>query len=703
MKRLSFLLLVAAMAFAACTPKTGDRSQSSADDFRKMAPAPGPAPKIELGSYEQFQLDNGLKVIVVENHKLPRVSFQLFVDAPEVHEGELAGFIDMAGSMLTKGTKTRTKAQVDEAVDFMGASLNSSGSGLFGSCLTKHTDGLLDVMADVLMNPVFPTDEFEKLKKQTLSGLALSKNDPNAIAGNVESVLNFGAKHPYGNIQSEGSTEKITVDVCKAYYQTYFRPNISYLVVVGDIKLDQAKTLAQKYFGNWEMRPVQKLEYETPKRPDQARVAFVDKPGAVQSVIHVTYPIDLKPGSPDAIVASVMNTALGGYFGSRLMSNLREDKAYTYGARSNLNTDPLIGSFRAFASVRNEVTDSAMIQFLYEINRLRTDKMPEDELAMVKNYMSGGFARSLESPQTVARFALNTVRYNLPKDYYATYLEKLSAVTADDVMAAAKKFLQPDQAYLLIVGNKPAVAEKLLPFDKDQKIEYFDPFGNLLPDEGMKLPEGLTAEQVIEDYITAVGGKDAVQKVNSISTAMSADSPMGKLEITTVVQKPNKYLTTFGVNGNVMQKMVFNGENGGMEAMGQKMPMDDETKTGLREDATPFLEMYYAERGFKTVLAGIEMVEGKKAYRIDVESPSGRKKTQYFLTENSLKLREMEEQSGQGQTVTVVTDFADYKKVEGVMIPHQMTITGAMPMPLKMTVTNAEINGTIDPAAFDIQ
>lgn len=703
MKQLSLLLLIAVMAFAACTPKTGDRSTGSAGDFRKMAPAPGPAPKVELGSYEQFQLDNGLKVIVVENHKLPRVSFQVFVDAPEVHEGELAGFIDMAGSMLTKGTKTRTKAQIDEAVDFMGASLNSSGSGLFGSCLTKHTDGLLNVMADVLMNPVFPEEEFGKLKKQTLSGLALSKNDPNAIAGNVESVLNFGAKHPYGNIQSEGSTEKITIDACKAYYQTYFRPNISYLVVVGDINLDQARTMAQKYFGNWEKRPVQKLDYEMPKRPDQARVAFVDKPGAVQSVIHVTYPIDLKPGSPDAIVSSVMNTALGGYFGSRLMSNLREDKAYTYGARSNLNNDPLIGSFRAYASVRNEVTDSAMTQFLYEINRLRTEKLPEDELAMVKNYMSGGFARSLESPQTVARFALNTVRFNLPKDYYATYLERLSAVTADDVLAAAKKFLQPDQAYLLVVGNKPAVAEKLLPFDKDQKIEYYDPFGNLLPDEGMELPEGLTAEQVIEDYITAVGGKDALQKVNSLSTVMSADSPMGKLEIATVVQKPNKYLTTFGVNGNMMQKMVYNGENGAMEAMGQKMPMDDETKTGLSEDAAPFLEMYYAERGFKAVLAGIEMVEGKKAYRIDVESPSGRKKTQYFLTENSLKLREMEEQSGQGQTVTVVTDFADYKKVEGVLIPHQMTITGAMPMPLKMTVTSAEINGTVDQGMFKIE
>lgn len=692
------------MGFAACTPKAGDKTTgSAAGDFRSSAPAPGPAPKIELGDYDQFQLDNGLKVIVVENHKLPRVSFQVFVDAPEVHEGDLAGFIEMAGSLLSKGTKTRTKAQIDEAVDFMGASLNSSGSGMFGSCLTKHTEGLLEVMADVLMNPVFPADEFDKLRKQTLSGLAMSKNDPNAIAGNVENVLNFGKNHPYGNIQTEGSTDKITVDVCKAYYQTYFRPNISYLVVVGDITPEQAKSMANKYFGGWEKRAVQELSYETPKMPSEARVAFVDKPGAVQSVIHVTYPLDLKPGSSDAIKASVMNTALGGYFGSRLMSNLRENKAYTYGARSSLNTDPLVGSFRALASVRNEVTDSSMTQFLLEMNRLRTEKLPEAELEMVKNYMAGGFARSLESPQTVARFALNTVRFNLPEDYYATYLEKLEAVTADDLLAMAQKYLHPDKAFLLVVGNKPAVAEKLLPFDKDGRIEFYDTFGDPLPDEGMELPQGLTADQVIEDYITAIGGKDAAMKVQSIQTTMSAESPMGNLEIVTLVQRPNNYLTTFGVNGNVMQKMVFNGSKGEMEAMGQKVPMDEETQTGMKEDAVPFLEMHYAERGFKAVLVGIEMVEGKKAYRIDVESPSGRKKTQYFLTENSLKLRETEEQEGQGQTVTVVTDFDNYKKVEGVMIPHQLTLNGVMPIPLKMTVTAVEINGTVDPATFNIQ
>lgn len=699
MKQIIILSLLISAAFVACTPKTGEQLGGS-DSFRKSAPAPGPAPKIELGEYDQFQLDNGLKVIVVENHKLPRVSFQVFVDAPEVVEGELAGFVETAGSMLTKGTTTRTKSQIDEAVDFMGASLSSSGSGLFASCLTKHSDGLLALMSDVLLNPSFPNDEFDKMKKQTISGLVADKSNPDVIAQNVGSVLNFGKDHPYGVIQTEASTEKITIDVCKAYYQTYFRPNISYLIIVGDVKPEAARDMAKKYFGNWESREVQKLTHAAPQAPAEPKVAFVDKAGAVQSVIHVTYPVDLKPGTADVIPARVMNVALGGYFGSRLMSNLREDKAFTYGSTSSLNNDQLAGYFLAQASVRNEVTDSALTQILFELNRLRNEKIGEAELTMVKNYISGGFARSLESPQTVATFALNTVRFNLPEDYYATYLERLAAVSADDVMNMAKKYLHPDKAWLLVVGNKKAVSDKLASFDKGNKVEFFDTYGNLLPDEDDVLPEGLTAAQVFEDYVTAIGGKEELVKVNSLKTSMSADSPMGKFEMMLLLKKPGNFLTTVGVGGNVMQKMVYNGEKGAMEQMGQKMPMDAETATSIREDGVLFAELNYLERGFTATLVGIETIEGKKAYQIDLDSPSGRKKTLYYLTENSLKVREVEVQGKGEQATTIITDYGDYKKVNGVMVPHEMTLAGLMPMPLKFKMDVVEVNGMVDPALF---
>ncbi|MFQ5448560.1 MAG: M16 family metallopeptidase, partial [Saprospiraceae bacterium] len=345
------------------------------DDFRKTAPKPGPAPHIELGEAEQFTLDNGLRVIVVENHKLPRVSFQIFVDVPPFLEGEQAGYASIAGQLLNKGTESHTKAEIDAAVDFIGASLRTSAKGVTGSCLTKHKDKLLNLMSEVLLTPTFPEDEFEKIKKQTLANLAQNKDDPNAIAANVSSVLRYGKDHPYGEVQTEESTEKITVETCKSYYGTYFKPNISYLIVTGDISANEVKQLAPKYFGSWQKGEVKKVHFDSPAKPAATELDFVDKTGAVQSVINITYPVNLKPGAPDALPAKVMNTILGAYFSSRLNANLREDKAYTYGARSRLNSDTYAGSFTASASVRNEVTDSALTQFLLELNKLRNEEV----------------------------------------------------------------------------------------------------------------------------------------------------------------------------------------------------------------------------------------------------------------------------------------------------------------------------------------
>jgi zinc protease len=667
-------------------------------DFRKNPPAPGPAPKIEIGSYEQFTLDNGLKVIVVENDKLPRVSFQVFVDAPEVHEGESAGYIDMAGGMLTRGTETRSKAEIDQAVDFMGASLNSSASGIFASCLTKHTEGLLDIMSDVLLNPTFPEEEFEKVKKQTISGLNFQKDDPNTIAANVGAVLRYGKDHPYGNIQSETTTEKITVDMCKEYYGTYFKPNISYLIIVGDITAKKAKPLAEKYFGSWEKGMVAKTKVTQPQRPEEPRVVFVDKSGAVQSVINITYPIDLRPGSGDAAKIRVLNTLLGGYFRSRLNNNLREDKGYTYGARSSISSDPLVGSFRAYASVRNEVTDSSMTEFLHELDRIRTEKVEGEELDLVKNYVTGNFALSLENPQTIARFALNTVRYDLSSDYYSEYLKKVSKVTPDDVMTLAQKFVTPSNAYLLVVGNKGEVAEKLAGFDKDGEIEFLDINGN--PIDELALPEGVTAETVIGDYLEAIGGKDKLAKVNGVKTKMSTDSPMGKLEMTTVVKKPNMFFTAMSAGGNEMQKQVFDGETGKVVAMGQNIPLEEDQIADLKVEAVPFKELNYFTDDFDVSLAGLENVDGTKAYKVIVKTPSGSEKTEYYAMETSLKIREVTVTDNNGQAMTITQDFTDYKEVEGIRYPHTINLSGMAPIPLKMTVEEVKWNPEVDNAMF---
>ncbi len=643
-------------------------------------------------------MKNGLKVIVVENHKLPRVSFQVFVDVPPMMEGEFAGYANMAGQMLSKGTKTRSKSQIDESIDFLGASLTSSASGVVGSSLSRHKDKMLEVMSDVLLNPTFSTEEFEKLKKQTVSALAQDKDDPNAIAANVGAVLRNGKNHPYGEVATEKSLEKITVEKCKEFYQQYFRPNISYLIVTGDITAAEVKKLAPKYFGDWKEGEVKSTKFDTPQRPAATQVDFVDKTGAVQSVINVTYPIDLKPGAEDAIKASVMNTVLGSYFGSRLMSNLRENKAYTYGARSSLNIDPVIGSFNANASVRNEVTDSSIVQFLAEMDRLRNETMPDTELSMVKNVMTGNFARSLESPETVARFALNTARFNLPADYYEKYLLNLSQVSTYDIKQMAAKYLSTKNAHILVVGNKDEVADKLAIFSTDKKVRFYDVYGNPIEEAGMQVPTGITAQTVLADYLNAIGG-NKLDGIKSVYLNMSAS--LQGMEMVTELSHmaPNKLDMVNSMLGNVIMESKFDGEKGMNMQMGNKSMMEGAALEDMKIDGHLFPERFYAKLGVKSELKGIEMVEGKKAYKILIEYPSGSKKTHFFDLETNLKIREIEDKEG-----TIVTnEITSYKEVDGIKFPAVIRITGVAPIPLMMITKEIEVNGEMDPNLFIIK
>nr|HRO73771.1 pitrilysin family protein [Saprospiraceae bacterium] len=399
MKKLIFALC-AIFIFTQCSKKiTSDKLADSANAWRKAVPAPAPARDIELGTYSSFDLNNGLKVIVVENHKLPRVSYQLAFNHDALVEADKAGYTSIAGDLISKGTKSKTKAEIDEAIDFIGGSLNTSATGIYASSLKKHSDRLLGVMTDVLLNPAFNLEEFNKLKKKAESGLVSAKTNPEAIASNIRSRVNFGQFHPYGEVETDASLKNIELKDCVDYYNTYFKPNNAYLVIVGDITPDEARMQADKYFSSWQKGAIPSFGVPKVMNPSGTQVRFGNKDGAVQSVINISYAVDLTPGSDDVIKANLMNSVLGGgIFSGRLMQNLREKHAYTYGARSSLSSDKIKGYFNAYASVRNEVTDSSVTQFLYEMNRMVNEPVSAADLASVKTTTAGNFSRSLESP-----------------------------------------------------------------------------------------------------------------------------------------------------------------------------------------------------------------------------------------------------------------------------------------------------------------
>lgn len=654
---------------------------------RSKAPEPGPAPEIQLGDYETFTLKNGLKVFVVKNDKLPRVAFNLLIDREPVLEGEKVGYVSATGALLRRGTTNRSKDQLDEAIDFIGANLSTSSTGVYASSLSKHKETLMELMADVILNPAFPQEELNKIIKQTKSGLAASKEDPEAIARNVQAALLYGKNHPYGELTTEETLDNIQLEDAKQYYNAYFKPNIAYLAIVGDITKKEAQKLVKKYLGEWEKGSVPVLEYADPQPLQETVVALVDRPTAVQSVVHIMHPVELTPGHEDVITGRLMNEILGGG-DARLFRNLREEKGYTYGAYSSLSSDELIGKFVANASVRNAVTDSAVVEFMSELNRMRNEKVDAEELQSAKNFLTGSFARSLESPQTIASFALNTEIHQLDKNYYKDYLKKVAAVSAEDIQEAAQKYIQPEKAYIMVVGNADEVKEGL---SKLGKVEMYDIYGD--KKEAMGSTD-ISGEEVMNNYIQVLGGKEKLEKVENATTVIQLSMNGVELTNTSIKEGGNKYVNSTKMGGQEMQRIVYNNGEAKMFAQGQSMVVPPQQAKAMAVEAYVFPEIHYEDLGYEVELKGTQKVGGKEAYQVVATSPEGTKTINYFDVETGLKVKT--------EAAGTNIEYLDYQEKEGIMFPKKVKLQTPQGT-LEGEVISVELNTEVPEETFNLQ
>jgi len=668
---------------------------------RSKMPVPAAASEIKLSDYSSFELSNGLKVFVVENNKLPRVSISLVLHRDPVLEGKNAGYVEMTGQLLRTATKTRSKEQIDEQVDFIGANLITSATGAYGGSLKKHFDKLLEIFADVVLNPEFKQEELDKLKKQYLSNLQMQKDDPNAIADNVKSVLNYGKSHPYGEIYTEESINSITTNMCSEYYQTYFRPNIAYLAIVGDISKSEAEKFIKKYFSDWQKKDVPKNTFTNTKPPLVNKIALVDRPAAVQSVIDISYPIDLPKFGEEAIKAGVMNHILGGNASARLFKNLREDKAFTYGAYSSISGDVIVGEFSASCEARNSVTDSAVTEFIKEMKRLRDEKVSEEELKAAINFLSGSFARSLENPQTIANFALNIARYNLPKDYYKNYLKTLASVTVDDIQQMAKKYLKINNANIIVVGNAADVAENLKKFSMAGKINYYDMYGESYDPTSKKVSADVTPEIVFDKFINAIGGKEKVRGIKDVKQVLNGTVQGINLSIEIYQKYPNKLFQKLDA-GVMQQETKFDGLKGYSSGMGQQVNIDGDELELMKSQASLNLELYYKEYNLVPEVTGIETIDGKDYYRVKFPLPNNKSFTRYYEISTGLLSRLVSTIDTPQGSFTQTTVYNDYREIAGVKMPYKL-IQGMAGQNITLEVKSIEVNTGLDDSIFKVE
>ena len=637
---------------------------------RSKAPAPGKAPIIQVGDPVKFTLANGLQVFVVKNTKLPKVSATLALDYDGFAEGEKAGVADMAGQLLKRGTVTKSKAVLDEAVEFLGGSLSTSSQSASVSALKTNFPALMNLMAEVVLQPALSSEELEKIRKQVLSGIESNKDDADAIAGNVVKKLVYGANHPYGEIMTTKTVNQVSLSDVKSFLSTYWKPNMAYLVFVGDIEPATAKALAEKSFGAWKKGIVAKQNFAKPMQPTQTYVAIVDRPSSVQSVVTIASAVDLYPGSANAIAGSVMNNILGGGFSGRLFANLREKHAFTYGAYSSLNPSRQIGIFQAEASVRNDKTDSAVQELLREINTLRNEQVGDDELNRMKNYLSGGFARSLENPATIANFALNIARNKMPADYYQKYLTNLAAVDATKVKEVAQLFMNPKQMHIVIVGNAKQIAKGL---DKYGPVKYFDIEGNEIaaPVEA-KADASLTPTVLLDKVINALGGKTALNNIKDIQYKGKAALMGREIEMNQTKILPGNAVVAMSMGGMVLSRQALVNGKYSVAQQGMEAPITEEIKESLNETAALHPETIFTQNGYKLKIVGAEKIEGADVIDLEVTSPTGKVSHRYYDSKTFLlaKVATTQEVPGRG-SVTQQQFFKDYKSVGGVQIANE--------------------------------
>lgn len=645
---------------------------------RSHKPKPGPAPVITIGDPIIYKMANGITVLVVENHKLPQVSASYSIDAGPITEGAKAGTIGLMGSMLNEGTTTKTKAQFDEAVDQLGAKVRAGASGGAVSALTRYFPEAFNLMAESIRKPAFPAESFEKLKSKTITGLKSYEKSAKAISARVVNALAYGKNHPNGEFETETSINAITLADVKAAYQKYITPSRGYLTFVGDIKPEAAKALAEKAFGDWKGSTLTLPILAKVANPAKTEVDIINVSNAVQSEITVVNLIDLPMSSPDYFPVLLANQILGGGSESRLFNNLREKHGFTYGAYSNTGSGRFQTEFSANAAVRNEKVDSAVVEFLNEINIIRTTKVTADELQNAKNLFNGSFALGLENPERTAAFASNILINGLPKDFYRTYLQKVNAVTTDDILRVAKKYYNHDNTRIVIVGKIDAFGVGLV--QKGFKTQVFDSFANpVKPLEVTLAPPPPVPAQIIGNYIKAIGGEEAIKKITSLQQTGEMEVQGQKLAVNIKNMAPNLSSMEMTAMGQTFVKQVYNGKTGYSMQMGQKAELTGDDLAEKKDDKGYGTQLYYATDGTKIESAGTAKVGTVDAFKLNITSPSGKKKTEYYDAKSGLLLKE-ESTSKKGTVeMSQSTEYSNYKKVGDVLFPFTLTQSVSTP------------------------
>jgi zinc protease len=716
---------MAALMFGAAA---GDARAQAVAWPTERPPRPLPARDAKFPSYEIRTLANGLQVVAVLHHEQPVVAMRLLVRAGAAHDpSDKAGVATLAASLLDQGTTTRSARQIAEAIDSIGGALGAgAGTDLSFVNVVVMKDSFafgMELLSDIVRNPVFAPEEIERQRQQMLSGLRVSYDDPDYVAGVVFDRLVYGF-HPYGmpNSGTPESIARVARDDLRAFHQAHFAPNNAVLAIVGDVTAAEAFSGVERVFGSWARKEVPPASFIDPPEPTR-RVVVVDKPGAVQSEIRVGH-LGIPRKHDDYMALNLAVRILGGEGSNRLYRVLRSERGLTYGASADMETLKESGDIVAETDTRSQASAEALRLIVDEFSTIRRERVGERELAEAKAYMTGSFPLTIETPDAIAMQVLNALFYGLDLKDLETFRERVNAVSVDDVQRVAQAYLKPDRLSVVLVGDASTFADALagIGFAKHERVPLTEldltaadfrrgsrADGNGSPEPAKARPSPSKAEidrarQLISRAIEAKGGLEKLRSVKTVSAAATTTlvTPDGPVEARTVtyIEYPDRFRVEATLPMGEVVQTYADGEAWVRNAMGvQDAPpeMRDDFRRSVKRDVIALLLEAASGRLPLRPLpgAGDGTLEG-----VEISSKETGPIQLFIDPATGMIVRQSYVTAGSGDPQRTDEMFSDYRSVDGLQVAFKAQLKRGGATIIERTVTEYRYNVPLQPALF---
>lgn len=705
------VLLLAALATAVPYTAGAETPPKPAAHKRATPPGPAPAKEVHFPAFQEKTLANGLRIVVIEEHRDPLVSLRLVVKGGRSYEpaGKF-GLAEATATLLTKGTAKRSAQQIAEAIDFVGANLNANAgleSGFATAGVTSDQLDLgFDLLSDVVLHPSFPQDEIDRWRRQTLSGLQIQQKSAPYLASRAVERLVFG-DHPYGRpaIGTPESVRDLTRDDFVAYHKSHYIPNGSFLAVVGDVTPADAFARAERAFGGWAKGAELSLSQVTPPRYERNRIVVIDKPDAVQTEIRVAQTA-ITHRDPDLYVAEVYSSVTGGSPSARLYEEIRKKRGLSYGAQSFFVEPTQPGMFEASTFTKTETSAEALKVALDVLRDLQKAPVPAFELEPAKTFITGAFPLEIETADGIADKVLEAMKFGYGREFLESYDQKISAVTAADVQRFAKERIHPERMSIVLVGNASAFIEPLKKTFPDVDVipaADFDLTRNDLrrPKAAQAAPGEADSKalDLLRQAQAALGGKAFVEQKTQVTKGSATMTPPGApqpIAIPTLVSYrrfPDAERTEMTTAMGSMVR-AFDGTNGWMQMGPQTVDATDQMKD--RQFFGFDLLRRAGQPGFTARSLPDEPVAGKPAHVVDLADAQGHA-TRFYLDAATSQVVKVGFESG-GQKLEAL--YSDYRDVNGVKVPFKTDVTQDGAPIMKVELTEAQVNPPVDAGLF---